>query len=92
MKFNSQGTYIKPKSVVEIARMPAVLLREKNWRKHKPSTNRIRKLVSKSLTRAGEPDRPTTPVRFRNVPTISSKPPKIPQPLKQTRSRFSTRP
>ena len=50
MKFNSQATYINPKSVVEMARMPAVLLRERNWRMHNPRTNKMRKLVSKSFT------------------------------------------
>ena len=72
--------------------MPAVLLREKNCRRHKPSTNRMRKLVSKSFTRAGEPEVPICPVRFRNVPTINSTPPKMPQRSKQTRSRLAASP
>ncbi len=55
MKFSSHGTYIRPKSVVAMAMMPAVLDLAKNWRRHRPSTNRMRKPVSKSFTRAGEP-------------------------------------
>ena len=88
MKFNSHGTYISPNSVVEIATIPAVLLRATNCRMHNPSTNRMRKLVSKSLTRAGELWMPSLPVRFRKVPTISSTPPAIPEYLKHTSSRF----
>src|SRR5689334_4456078 len=92
MKFRSHGTYINPNNVVETAKMPAVLVREKNWRRHNPSTKRIRKLVSKSLTLAGEPEVPTRPVRFKNVPTINNRPPSSPHHLKQNRSRFSANP
>ncbi len=92
MKFSSHGTYIRPKSVVEIARMPNVLLREINCRTHRPRTNKMRKPVSKSFARAGELLIPRWPVKCKKVPTISSTPPKSPHHLKQTRPRFSTSP
>ena len=49
----------------------------------------IRKLVSKSFTRAGESWVPRCPVRFKNVPTMSIRPPTSPHHLKQTTPRFS---
>ena len=92
MKFNNHGTYISPNSVVEIARMPAVLLRETNCRTHKPSTNKIRKLDSKSFALPGNSRfTGSTPVSAKNVPAIKSSPPRIPHGLKQTKSRFATR-
>ena len=48
----------------------------------------IKKLVSKSFTRAGESWVPRCPVRFRNVPIISSTPPVKPHPLKQAMPAF----
>jgi len=38
------------------------------------------------LTRAGEPEVPILPVRFKNVPNIQQHAPRIPQYLKQTNS------
>ena len=54
MKFKSHGTYIRPRSVVAMARMPVLTRRETNWRMHSPKTKRMKKLVSKSFIRDGE--------------------------------------
>ncbi len=92
MKFNNHGTYIKPKRVVEIARIPAVFVFEKNCRRQRPRTNKIRKLVSKSFTLAGDPVVPRLHVRLRNVPSINRTPPSMPHSLKHTSDRFSASP
>ena len=92
MKLSSHGTYIRPNNVVEIATRPAAFDLETNCRTHKPSTKTMRKLVSKSFTRAGEPVVPRWPVRFKKVPIISSSPPMTPEILKLAKPRFSAMP
>ncbi len=83
---------MSPKSVTAIERIPVVLVWETNCRTHRPRTKMIKKLVSKSFTRAGESCVPRCPVRFRNVPIISNTPPINPHHLKQAMPRFSARP
>src|SRR5579875_30845 len=76
MKFNSHGTYINPNSVVAMALMPVAGERETNCRTHKPSTKRIKKLVSKSFTRAAE----QAAVFVAGQPAPLSQAVKLPQP------------
>ena len=78
MKFSSHGTYIRPKSVVEMATIPVVVWRERNWRMHNPKTNRMKKLLSKSLTRDGRAADPNRRRYQQNVAASRSTPPKMP--------------
>ena len=57
MKFSSHGTYIRPNSVVAMATMPVVLLRETNCRTHRPSTNRMMKAGFKIVHARGRAGR-----------------------------------
>ena len=63
MKFNNHGTYINPNNVVEMARMPAVLDLKQIAGRTSPSTNRIKMVVSMSLTQVALSNAPSRPVQ-----------------------------
>ena len=75
-----------------MAVMPCGLSFAMNCRMHRPRTKRMRKLVSKSLTRAGESWMPSFPAQCRNVPATISRPAAMPNLRKHTSPRARTSP